>query len=84
MPTRRAEPRSLVSHALELENIEPGIGIGEIHQPVAIDVAIAGLDDLRPVRARIHHARRIGRHEVADLARLVLVIDVVGAHPRIV
>ena len=76
--------RSSASNALELENVEPSIRVGEIHSPGAIDVAVAGLDDLGPVGTRIHHVRRIWRDIVTDLAGLERVLDVIRAHARIV
>ena len=72
------------SGALELENVEPGIGVRQIHEAVAVDIAVAGLDHLRPVRARIHHVGWIGRDVESDLARLERVLDIVGAHAGIV
>src|SRR5713226_6590801 len=72
------------SSALELENVEAGIGVRQIHETVAIDIAVAGLNHLRPVRAWIHHARGIGRYVESDFARLKRVLDVEGAHARIV
>src|SRR5882672_9895034 len=50
------------SRALELKNIQAGIRVRQEHEPVPVDVAVCRLDHLRPVRARIHHARRIRRH----------------------
>src|SRR5215831_1862891 len=72
------------SRTLELKNVEAGIGVGQIHEPVAIDITVAGLNHLGPVRSRVHHARWIGWHEVPHLARLKRVVNVVGAHAGVV
>src|SRR6202521_6106475 len=72
------------SRTCELENVESRIGVGQVHQSVAIDIAVARLNDLWPVRARVHHPGGIGGHVVGDLARLERVLDVVGGHTRIV
>src|SRR5580765_2391925 len=39
-------PSSLGS--LELQDVKPGVGVGYIHQPVLVHVAVGRLDDLRP------------------------------------
>src|SRR5512138_3044947 len=53
-------PSSLES--LVLQDVEACVRIGQIHDPVAVDVAVGRLDHLRPVGPRIHHLRRIRRH----------------------
>src|SRR5580698_2537216 len=72
------------SRALNLQNIKPGVGIGDIHPRLRVDETIAGLDHLRPVRPRIEHALGRRRHEITDLARLEWIGDVIGAHAGIV
>src|SRR5271170_213654 len=62
--------------SLELQNVEPGIVVGEVHHALRIDEAVAGLDDLRPVGTRVEHALWIGRHEKSSLARLERILDV--------
>src|SRR5580658_9515757 len=61
---------------LELQNVEPGIVVSEVHHPLRIDKAVSGLDDLRPIGTRVEHALRIGRHEEPSLARLECILDV--------
>src|SRR5580704_5171249 len=81
-PQPMSAPRG--SRAVELQDIEAGVGIGEVHDALGVDETVARLNDLRPVRARIEHALGIGRHEIADLARLEWICDVVSAHAGIV
>ena len=51
-PHMQGETPELFRHccisAFILQDIEPGIGVGEIHQAVRIDKDVAGLDDLVP------------------------------------
>src|SRR5579859_1770001 len=68
-PAMTNERAKRVLRALELQDVQPGVGVGDIHDALRVDEAIAGLDDARPVRPRIDHALGIGRHECADLAR---------------
>src|SRR5262249_17472312 len=56
--------------ALELQDIEASIGIGQIHYALRVDKAVVRLDDLRSTRARVEHALGVWRHVIADLARL--------------
>src|SRR5437867_3629106 len=73
-----------MSGSLELQDGEAGVGVGQVHEPVPVDVAVGGLDHLRPVRARIDHALGIRRHVESDLARLERIVDVVDAHTCVV
>src|SRR6516164_1381273 len=54
----------------ELQDIEPGVIVGEINHALRLDEAIGGLDDLRPVGTRVEHMLGIGRHEEPGLTRL--------------
>src|SRR6185295_2375396 len=58
-------PSSLES--LVLQNIQARILIRQVHQPIAVDIAVSGLQHLRAVRPRVHHLRRIGRHVERDV-----------------
>jgi hypothetical protein len=62
--------------SLELQDVESGVVVGEVHHAPRIDKAVCGLDDLRPVRTRVEHALWIGRHEEPSLARLERILDV--------
>jgi hypothetical protein len=62
--------------SLELQDVESGIVVGEVHHALRIDKAVGGLDDLRPVGTRVEHPLWIGRHEEPSLARLERVLDV--------
>src|ERR1700757_4070417 len=70
--------------ARELQDVEPGVIVGEIHDTLRIDKAIAGLDHSRPVGTRVEHMLGIGRHEEPDFARLEWVFDVEDPHTGIV
>src|SRR5271155_1540550 len=68
-PSCRENSRAGCAHVtLELQDVESGVVVGEIHHALRIDKAVAGLDDLRPVGTRVKHALRIGRHEEPGLA----------------
>jgi len=41
--------------ARELQDVEPGVIVGEIHHALGIDKAVGGLNDLRPIGARVEH-----------------------------
>src|SRR5262249_25020325 len=69
---------------LELQDIEAGIGIGQIHHALRVDEAVVRLDDLRSTRARVKHALGVRRHVIADLARLEGIVDIVSSNTRIV
>jgi len=75
-PGGHAVREATESSPFKLQNVETGILVSQVHHPIAIDEAVARLNDLRPVRARIHHARRIRRDVVGDLVRLKLVCDI--------
>ena len=62
--------------SLELQDVESGVVVGEVHHALRIDKAVCGLDDLRPVGTRVEHALWIGRHEEPSLARLERILDV--------
>src|SRR6516165_10441171 len=70
--------------AVELQDVEPGVIVGEIHDTLRIDKAVAGLDHSRPVGTRVEHMLGIGRHEEPGLARLERVLDVEDPHTGIV
>src|SRR5262249_30120729 len=69
---------------LELQDIEAGIGIGQIHHALRVDEAVVRLDDLRSTWARIEHAFGVWRHVIADLARLEGIVDIVSSNAGIV
>src|SRR5260370_19058516 len=39
--------------SLELQDVESGVVVGEVHHALRIDKAVCGLDDLRPVGTRV-------------------------------
>src|SRR5688500_9114176 len=70
--------------SLELQDIKPRVLVCQDHEAVAVDMAVGGLQHLRPVRPRIHHLRRIRRHVVGDLLRPARVLEVVDPHAGVV
>src|SRR5687767_9094196 len=70
--------------SLELQDIKPRVLVCQVHEPAAIDIAVGGLQHLRPVRPRIGHLRRVGRHVERDLFRPRLVGDIVDPHAGVV
>ena len=56
--------------SFELQDVESGIVVGEVHRALRIDKAVGGLDDVRPVGTWVEHALWIGRHEEPTFARL--------------
>src|SRR5262245_20312643 len=70
--------------SLVLQDIKPGVLVRQVHEAVFVDIAVGGLQLLRPVRPRIHHPGRIGRHVERDLLRPRLVGDVVDPYPGVV
>ena len=70
--------------SLELQDVETGVVVGQVHHALRVDKAVGGLDDFRPVGARVEHAFRIGRHEEPGLARLERIFDVKHPHTGIV
>src|SRR4051812_37393032 len=67
-----------------LQDVKPRVLVGQIHESIAVDIAVGGLQHLRPVRPRIHHLRRVGRDVERDLFRPGLVGEVVDPHARVV
>src|SRR6185437_7881088 len=80
----RAARTSHASRTLVLQDIEPGIGVGHIHDAVVIDEHVAGLNDLGRVRPLVDDRFRRRRHEVADLLWLIGVAHIVNAQAGIV
>src|SRR5262245_42008627 len=52
----------LLSEPFELQDVKPDVLVGHVHEAVAVDIAVGGLQHLRPVRPRIDHLGRIRRH----------------------
>ena len=77
---RDADP----SWGVELKDREAGVGIGDVHDAVAVDADIAGLGDEDGARARVDQLRRVPGHAIADFFRLKRVGDVEDAHAGIV
>ena len=70
--------------AFELQNVQTGVGIGEIHHAILVDETVGRLNHLRPVRPRIVHFSGGRRHEIAGLGRSERIFDVVNADTGIV
>ncbi len=82
-PSRRADCSSVLMPR-PFQNVEAGVEVGDVEEPVRLHVDVAGMQDrLRRIRPRIHRAGRGRRHEVADLLRPVLVADVENPDARI-
>src|SRR2546427_1596232 len=77
-------PSSSRSRPLELQDMQAGIGVGQVHEAVRVHVAVRALNHLWPIRAGIDHARRIWRDVKPDLARVERVFDVEDANARVV
>src|SRR6266852_711645 len=71
------------SSAKVFRDVKPGIVIGAIHNPIAVDEYVGGLNDAGAVRPVIDEAARRGRNERADLDRPVLIADIEHAHARV-
>src|SRR5215470_13341316 len=81
---RIAVLRERGSSALELQDVEPRVGVGQVHEPVRIDIAVGRLDHLGSTRPWIDHARGILGHVIRDLARLERVPDVEDTNAGVV
>jgi hypothetical protein len=81
---RRRLNHSKRLRSLELQDVESGVVVGEVHHALGIDEAVGRLDDFRSVGTRIEHALGIGRHEEPGLARLERILDVKDRDARIV
>src|SRR5215471_16785237 len=68
------------SSASVFHDIEPGIVVGAIGNPIAVDEDVGGLNDAGAVRPVIDQPARRRRHQRADLDRPVLVADVEHPH----
>src|SRR5215208_5216455 len=75
-------PSSLES--LVLQDVKTGVLVRQVHEPVALDIAIGGLQHLRAVRPGIHHLRRIRRHVERHFARFGRILDIEHPHARVV
>ncbi len=75
---------SATSNTFKLQNIQASVRVGEIHESIPIHETITRLDHLRPIRPRIEHSCRIGRHKITNLARLKRVLDIEHANASVV
>ena len=67
-----------------LQNVEPGVPVADVDQPVARHEQVRALGRARDVRPRIDQLGRRRRHPRRHLARRELVGDVEDAHARVV
>src|SRR6185437_14426259 len=59
--------------AFVLQDVQSGIRISEVHQPVDVNEHIAGLYDFSGVRPLVDDSLRRRRDEIADLFWLILI-----------
>src|SRR5512139_730229 len=76
--------RCAASNTFKLQNIQASVRVGEIHESIPIHETITRLDYLGPIRPRIEHTCRIGRHKITNLARLKRVLDIEHANASVV
>ena len=69
-----------VQASVPLQDVQPGIVVGDVHQPVLRHEQVGGVAHLRPPAHRLHPFRRLRRDEVADFLRAVRIGDVEHPH----